>query len=138
MAEGEELRLEEMEQSLRICEQALANLPSGPISIDDPRIVLESKEEVYRSIDGMINHFKLVIEGVKPPPGEVYSAVEGANGELGFYVVSDGSGRPYRVRVRPPSFIHMGIVRKMLIGHSLADVISTFGMVNMIGGECDR
>ncbi len=72
------------------------------------------------------------------PAGEVYHAVEGANGELGFYVVSDGSGRPYRVRVRPPCFFGMGALNKMLIGHMIADIITTFGMINMIGGECDR
>src|SRR5437870_13695328 len=93
-----------MEQSMRIIEQALANLPEGPIAITDPRYHLPPKQEVYASIEGLMNHFKLVIEGQKIPPGEVYVATEGGNGELGFYLVSDGSGRPYRVRVRPRSF----------------------------------
>lgn len=132
------VRMLEMEQSMRICEQALAGLPEGPISLEDPHIVLIPKKEVYGSIDGMINHFEMVINGVTPPAGDVYSAVEGGNGELGFYAVSDGTGRPWKVHVRAPSFIHMGAIRRMLIGHSLADVIPTFGMINMIGGECDR
>lgn len=132
------VRFQEMEQSMRICEQAITNLPEGQVSVEDPRIILVPKDEVYNSIDGMINHFELVIKGVQPPKGEVYFPVEGGNGELGYYVVSDGSGRPYRAHVRAPSYIHMGAVRKMLLGFSIADVVPTFGMVNMIGGECDR
>ncbi|TMA98670.1 MAG: NADH-quinone oxidoreductase subunit D, partial [Deltaproteobacteria bacterium] len=117
---------------------ALANLPEGPIAITDPRYFLPPKQEVYTSIEGLMNHFKLVIEGQKIPPGEVYVATEGGNGELGFYLVSDGSGRPYRVRVRPPSFYGMGALGDMLRGHMLADIIPTFGQINMIGGECDH
>jgi NADH-quinone oxidoreductase subunit D len=100
--------------------------------------VLESKDEVYSSIDGMINHFEMVIKGVEPPKGDIYLPVEGGNGELGFYVVSDGTGRPYKCHVRAPSFISMGAMRKMLIGSNIADVVPIFGMINMIGGECDR
>ena len=132
------VRVAEIEQSLRIAEQALDRMPGGAISVDDPHIVLVPKDEVYRSIDGMINHFEMVIKGVQPPVGDVYLPVEGGNGELGYYVVSDGSGRPYRAHVRAPSYIHMGAVRKMLIGANIADIVPTFGMVNMIGGECDR
>lgn len=132
------VRFLEIEQSMRICEQVLDNMPTGPINVEDPHITLTPKDQVYSSIDGMINHFELVIRGVEPPKGEVYLPVEGGNGELGFYTVSDGSGVPYRVHVRAPSFIHMGIVRKMLIGANIADVVPIFGMVNMIGGECDR
>ncbi len=132
------VRFQEIHQSRRIIEQAMAQLPEGPVSITDPLIVLPSKEQVYNSIEGLMNHFKLIMEGIKVPAGEVYQAVEGANGELGFYVVSDGSGRPYRVRVRPPCFLGMSALNKMLIGHMIADIITTFGMINMIGGECDR
>jgi NADH-quinone oxidoreductase subunit D len=132
------MRFHEMYQSKRIIEQAMAVLPQGPISITDPRIVLPPKHQVYNSIEGLMNHFKLIMEGVKVPPGDVYSAVEGANGELGFYVVSDGSGRPYRVRVRPPCFFGMSALNKMLIGRMIPDIVTTFGMINMIGGECDR
>jgi len=132
------MRFQEMYQSKRIIEQAMAAIPEGPISITDPRVVLPPKHQVYNSIEGLMNHFKLIMEGVKVPPGDVYSAVEGANGELGFYVVSDGSGRPYRVRVRPPCFFGMLALNKMLIGRMIPDIITTFGMINMIGGECDR
>jgi NADH-quinone oxidoreductase subunit D len=132
------VRCEEILQSLTIVEQALAQLPPGPISIDDPTLVLPDKRQVYGNIEGLMNHFKLVIEGVKVPAGEVYQAVEGANGELGFYLVSDGSGRPYRVRVRAPCFFGMAALGDMLRGGMIADIVATFGMINMIGGECDR
>jgi len=132
------VRFQEMYQSKRIIEQALAALPEGPVTITDPKVVLPAKEKVYNSIEGLMNHFKLIMEGIHVPAGEVYQAVEGANGELGFYVVSDGSGRPYRVRVRPPCFLGMGALNKMLIGRMIPDIITTFGMINMIGGECDR
>jgi len=132
------VRLNEIEQSMRIVEQGLRDIPDGPVRIDDPRFVLPAKHEVYNSIEGLMNHFKLIMEGAKVPAGEVYQAVEGANGELGFYIVSDGSGRPYRCRVRPPCFLGMGALGEMLKGHMVADIIPTFGMINMIGGECDR
>jgi NADH-quinone oxidoreductase subunit D len=132
------VKLAEIEQSMRIVDQALAQLPGGPVIATDPRFVLPPKSEVYGSIEGLMNHFKLVIEGQKIPAGEVYVATEGGNGELGFYLVSDGSGRPYRVRVRPPCFYAMGALGKMLTGAMIADVITTFGQLNMIGGECDR
>ncbi len=132
------VRFEEIRQSMRILEQAVAQLPEGPIMVEDPRVALPPKERVYNSIEGLMNHFKLIMEGVKVPAGEAYHAVEGANGELGFYLVSDGSGRPYRVRVRPPCFFGMAGLGRMLIGHMIPDIITTFGMINMIGGECDR
>jgi NADH-quinone oxidoreductase subunit D len=132
------VRFREMHQSRRILEQAVKSIPAGPVSISDSRYVLPPKHRVYNSIEGLMNHFKIIMEGVKIPPGEAYQAVEGANGELGFYVVSDGSGRPYRVRVRPPCFLGMSVLNKMLIGRMIPDIITTFGMVNMIGGECDR
>jgi NADH-quinone oxidoreductase subunit D len=132
------VRMAEIEQSMRIVEQAVAQLPPGPIMATDPRFVLPPKQEVYGSIEGLMNHFKLVIEGQKIPAGEVYVATEGGNGELGFYLVSDGSGRPYRVRVRPPCFYAMAALGPMLMGAMIADVITTFGQINMIGGECDR
>ncbi|MFN8545145.1 MAG: NADH-quinone oxidoreductase subunit D [Candidatus Binatia bacterium] len=132
------VRRREMEQSLRLIEQATTQLPGGPIRADDPRFVLPPKPEVYGSIEGLMNHFKLVIEGQKIPPGEVYVATEGGNGELGFYLVSDGSGRPFRVRVRPPCFYGMATLGRLLAGGMVADIITTFGQINMIGGECDR
>ena len=132
------VRFNEMHQSMRIVEQAIRDLPDGPVRIDDPRFVLPEKSKVYNSIEGLMHHFKLIMEGAKVPAGEVYQAVEGANGELGFFVVSDGSGRPYRVRVRPPCFLGMSALSRMLKGRMVADIIPTFGMINMIGGECDR
>ena len=133
------VRLEEIRQSARIIEQALEQMPtSGPVSIDDPRVMLPEKGEVYTTIEGTIAHFKLVMEGFKPPAGEVYSFTEAGNGELGFYIISDGSGTPYRVRVRPPCFYNLQACREMLIGGNIADIIPTFGTINMIGGECDR
>jgi NADH-quinone oxidoreductase subunit D len=132
------VRFEEMHQSKRIIDQAMRQLPAGPIVIDDPRYVLPPKRDVYNSIEGLMHHFKIIMEGIKVPAGEAYQAVEGGNGELGFYVVSDGSGRPYRVRVRPPCFFGMSALNRMLIGHMIPDIIATFGMINMVGGECDR
>ena len=133
------VRLEEIRQSARIIDQALEQMPdSGPISVDDPRIVLPPKDEVYTTIEGTIQHFKVVMEGIKVPAGECYSYTEGGNGELGFYLVSDGSGTPYRVRIRPPSFIITSALHELIVGGMIADIIPTFGSVNMIGGECDH
>jgi NADH-quinone oxidoreductase subunit D len=131
-------RMREIEQSMKIVDQALQQLPVGPVWIDDPHIVLPEKEKVYGSIEGLMHHFKIIMEGILIPAGETYFAVEGGNGELGFYVVSDGGGKPYRLRVRPPCFIAMGAFAEMIKGHMVADIIPTFGMINMIGGECDR
>lgn len=131
-------RIQEIEQSMKIVEQVLQNLPVGPVWIEDPRFVLPEKEKVYNSIEGLMHHFKIIMEGIDVPAGETYFAVEGGNGELGFYLVSEGGGRPYRVRVRPPCFIAMGAFHEMIKGHMVADIVPTFGMVNMIGGECDR
>ena len=186
------VRMEEMEQSMRIVEQCLEQIPAGPIRVDakgnvipnvmpaakmvddakmgdipdivdkevdldptlagstkryhekidvaDKRVVLPAKENTYGNIEGLMNHFKLVMmgHGMRPPKGEVYFPVEGANGELGFYVVSDGTDRPYRVRVHPPCFPIMGALAKILVGDMVADIVPTFGSVNMIAGELDR
>ncbi len=132
------VRWEEMRESKRIVEQAMASLPEGPICVDDPTIVLPDKKDVYGNIEGLMNQFKIVVEGIRVPAGEVYFSGEATNGELGFYLVSDGSGRPYRVRVRPPCFYAMGSVGAMIEGNTISDIITVFGMVNMIGGECDR
>jgi NADH-quinone oxidoreductase subunit D len=183
------VRMEEMEQSMRIVEQALRDMPHGPVQVNpetgrpipaaemvdlakmgdivriadhsaltcptlegsgrgmhdsiataDKRVFLPAKEDTYGNIEGLMQQFKLVMNGhgVRPPKGEVYFPVEGANGELGFYVVSDGSGNPYRVRVRPPCFAIMSALPKILTGDMIADLIPTFGSVNMIGGELDR
>jgi NADH-quinone oxidoreductase subunit D len=111
---------------------------TGPINSDDYQAHLPEKPEVYQTIEGLINHFKIVIEGPKPPKGTVYHCVEAANGELGFFLVSDGTGTAYRLHVRAPSLMIMGTLDKIIIGHQLADIIPIFGTVNMVGGECDR
>ena len=182
------VRMAEMEQSMRIAEQALDQIPGGPINVDhagrpldpaayvdqgkqgkteglllvpitlspnlqgqdraaqarvnahDKRVVLPPKETTYGSIEGLMNHFMLIMEGygIRPPQGEAYFATEGANGELGFYVVSDGGDRPYRVRCRPPCLPPLAAMHRMIVGEMIADLIPTFGSVNMIGGELDR
>ena len=132
------VRFDEMKQSLRIIDQAMNGLPPGPVCVDDPTITLPDKDKVYGSIEGLMAQFKLVIEGVKVPVGELYFAGEGANGELGYYVVSDGASNAYRVRVRPPCFAIMSALSMLLEGEMLADIVPTFGSVNMIGGELDR
>ena len=183
------VRMEEMEQSMRIVERALRDLPGGPVQVnpetgrpvpaaemvdlakvgniaaiaddsavtcptlegsgraahasiaaDDKRVFLPAKEDPYGNIEGLMQQFKLVMfgHGVRPPKGEVYFPVEGANGELGFYIVSDGTSSPYRVRVRPPCFAIMSALSKIITGDMIADLIPTFGSVNMIGGELDR
>jgi len=133
------VRMEEIKQSARIIGQCIERIPdTGPVSIEDPRVTMPEKHEVYTTIEGAIQHFKLVMEGLKLPAGEVYSYTEGGNGELGFYLVSDGSGTPYRVRIRPPSFFVTSGLEAMVTGQMLADVVPCFGSLNMIGGECDR
>jgi len=133
------VRLEEIKQSSRIIDQCLARMPDeGPIDVDDPRIVLPPKNDVYTTIEGTIQHFKIVMEGLKLPAGEVYGYTEGGNGELGFYLVSDGSGTPWRVRIRPPCYYVTGGLEKVITGQMMADVVPCFGSLNMIGGECDR
>jgi len=132
-------RQEEIRQSMRIVEQALEQMPDdGPINVDDPRIVLPPKDEVYSTIEGTIQHFKIIMEGIKVPAGEVYSYTEGGNGELGFYLVSDGSGTPYRVRIRPPCFPIVQGLDRLIVGSMIPDIVPTFGSMNMIGGECDH
>jgi len=182
------VRMGEMEQSMRIAEQALEGLPGGSIQVDwegkaidpaayvdrgkqgkteglllvpiqlspnlqgqgrdaqqrvntrDKQVVLPPKETAYGSIEGLMNHFMLVMDGfgIRPPAGEAYMPVEGANGELGFYVVSDGSDRPYRVRCRPPCLPPVAALPRMIEGQMVSDIVPTFGSVNMIGGELDR
>ncbi|MFQ5457458.1 MAG: NADH dehydrogenase (quinone) subunit D [Myxococcota bacterium] len=132
------VRMEEMRQSIRIVEQLVAAIPEGPINVDDTRVRWPAKQLVYTRMEELINHFKIVFEGVTPPRGEAYSAVESPNGELGFYLVSDGTGKPVKVRCRPPCFAIIQALGPMLEGAMLADIVPTFGMINMVGGECDR
>jgi NADH-quinone oxidoreductase subunit D len=132
------VRMREMDESVHMIRQLVETLPDGPINVDDHRCTLPEKRLVYSEIESLINHFKLIMEGPRVPAGDVYSAHESPNGELGFYVVSTGEGVPYKVHVRAPSFVHMGGMHKMLETYQLADIVPTFGSVNMIGGECDR
>jgi NADH-quinone oxidoreductase subunit D len=132
------VRLEEVRQSIKILHQALEQIPPGPILCDDARVVLPPKREVYNTIEGMINHFKIIMDGIRVPPGETYSYTEGANGELGFYLVADGSGRPYRAHCRAPCFAILQSVPRLINGVLISDIIPTFGLVNYIAGECER
>jgi NADH-quinone oxidoreductase subunit D len=133
------VRLGEIRQSKRIIEQSIDRMPEeGPVNCDAPSVVLPEKMAVYTTIEATIQHFKLIMEGAKIPKGEVYSYTEGGNGELGYYLVSDGSGTPYRVRIRPPCFQITGGLKKLLEGRMLSDIVPTFGSLNMIGGECDH
>ncbi len=132
------VRMEEILQSLRIIEQCLDNIPAGPVSVSDPTIRLPEKTDVYGNIEGLMNQFMLVIHGVQPSPGEIYCASEAANGELGFYVVSDGSGRPYRVKCRPPCFALFQAFSSMVEGGMIADAIAALGSINIVAGELDR
>lgn len=132
------VRMEEIRQSLKIIEQALKRLEPGSIMVDDPRVHLPDKDEVYNTMEGLIYHFEKVMFGLKPPKGEFYSFTEGANGELGFYIVSDGSPHPYRIKVRPPCFAIYQAFRHMLQGHMVPDVVAILGSLNIIAGELDR
>jgi len=132
------VRMREMDESVHMIRQCVDLLEDGPINVDDRRCTFPEKPLVYGEIESLINHFKLVMEGPRVPAGEIYVAHEGANGELGFYLVSTGEGVPYKVHCRAPSFVHMGGAHIMLEGYQLADLVPTFGSINMIGGECDR
>ena len=131
-------RFEEMRQSIRIIRQAMKELPDGPINVNAPGILLPSKKDVYGNIEGLMNQFKLTFEGIKVPKGEYYSSTEGGNGELGFFIVSDGSGRPYKVKCRPPCFYSLGAYAKIVEGGMLADAVVTMASMNFIAGEFDR
>ena len=132
---------EEVNESIRIirqCVPVLEKTVGEPVNVADPRVRWPAKEHVFGRMEELIQLFKGVTEGIRVPAGEAYAAVESPNGELGFYVVSDGTGKPYKVRCRPPSFANVAPMRDMLVGGMLADIVPTFDMINMIGGECDR
>lgn len=132
------VRIEEMKQSDHLIEQILARMASGPIMVADGSVALPPKYEVYGSIEKTMAHFKLIVEGFRPPAGEVYSYTEAANGELGFYIVSDGSARPYRIKVRPPCYAIYQAYPQLVKGHLIADAIAIMGSLNIIAGELDR
>jgi NADH-quinone oxidoreductase subunit D len=135
------VRMEEMRESAKIIGQAVENIPAGPINVNiEDKLTIPDKTATYRSIEGLIQHFELFMwnRRWKPPVDEVYGATEAANGELGFYIVSDGEGRPWRCRTRPPSFIHFAMFPLMMEGHSISDVPAVLGSLNIIAAELDR
>jgi NADH-quinone oxidoreductase subunit C/D len=133
------IRMLEIRQSLKIIRQLLdRGMPSGPYIVDDPHVALPSKEACYNEMEAMIYHFKLIMDGIQVPEGEIYSMVEGANGELGFYAISDGTGKPYRIHCRPPCFPIFSTFPSLINGGSLSDAIVSLGGLNVIAGELER
>jgi NADH-quinone oxidoreductase subunit D len=132
------IRMEEMRQSASLIEQALGRLKPGPIITDNRKVALPPRRELARSMEAVIHQFKLVSEGIRPPVGEIYQCVESARGELGFYLVSDGTHRPYRLRVRSPSFTHVQVLKKVLPGLIISDVVVAIASVDPILGDVDR
>ena len=132
------VRMEEMRQSLRILEQVIETLPSGPINYADPKQLLPPKVQVLTKMEELIHHFIRVTEGVDTPPGEVYFGAENPKGELGFFIHSKGGGVPYRLKIRAPSFVNLSILPKILPGHMVSDVVTILGSIDFVMGECDR
>ena len=132
------VRMEEMRQSIRILDQALKRLPDGPVNVDDHRLILPPKSKATSDMESMIHHFKQVMEGPRPPVGEAYVAVESPKGEKGYYMVSDGTPKPVRWRIRPPSFVNLSAIPKMVEGHLLSDVIAINASIDIVMGEIDR
>jgi NADH-quinone oxidoreductase subunit C/D len=132
------VRMEELRQSSRIIAQCLDQLPEGPIVADAPKIIPPPKAHVMRDMESLIHHFIIFTQGFKPPKGETYCATEAPKGELGFFIISDGSPRPYRMKIRAPSFVHMGAFDHMARGYLISDIITIFGTYDIVMGECDR
>ena len=132
------VRLYEVEESISIIRQALKKMPGGPVMTDDKRVALPPKTQTYGNIEGLMNHFKIIMHGICPAPGEVYDFTEAANGELGFYIVADGNKNPYRVKCRPPCFMNFAAYGEMIEGSMIADAIANLGSINIIAGELDR
>lgn len=132
------VRLDEMRESVKIIRQALDRLKPGPIMADAPKICLPPKQDVVNSIEGLIHQFKIISEGPKPEEGEIYLSVENPKGEVGYYIVSDGSPRPYRMKIRPASFVNLQALPQMVEGRILADVIAVIGTLDIVLGEIDR
>ncbi len=132
------IRMEEMGQSARIIAQCLDQLPSGAIMTEAPQYIPPPKELVMRDMESLIHHFIIYTQGIKPPKAETYCATEAPKGELGFFIVSDGSPRPYRMKIRSPSFVHMGAFDHMARGYLISDIITIFGTYDIVMGECDR
>lgn len=132
------IRMEEMRQSARIIAQSLDQLPPGPIMTDKPQYIPPPKHQVMRDMESLIHHFIIFTQGFKPPKAETYCATEAPKGELGFFIISDGSSRPYRLKIRSPSFVHMGAFDHMARGYLISDIITIFGTYDVVMGECDR
>jgi NADH-quinone oxidoreductase subunit D len=133
-----EVRLIEMRESIKIIQQALDGMPEGPIKADAPKIVLPDREKMKTQMEALIHHFKIVTEGFAVPAGEVYQGIEAGHGQTGYYIVSDGTAKPYRVHMRYPSFATMQAVETMCKGRMLADVVAVIGSIDIVLGEIDR
>jgi NADH:ubiquinone oxidoreductase subunit D len=134
------VRMQEMRQANRIIRQCVEKLPTGPtLAPDAPKFTLPAKDRVMKDMESLIHHFVLITKGpITAPEGEVYVATEVPKGELGFYFISDGTGKPYRMRLRAPSFVHASVLPRLSKGHLLADVIANIGTIDIVLGECDR
>lgn len=132
------IRVEEMRQSAKIIKQCLDRLPKGPVIADLPQITYPPRNKVMTDMESLIHHFMIATRGFNVPEGEVYCGTEVPKGELGFYIMSDGGNKPYRCRIRPPSFIHMGAFDHMARGYMIADIVTIFGTYDIVMGECDR
>ena len=131
-------RVKELRESIAIVQQALAGMPEGPIKADAPKIVLPDREKMKTQMEALIYHFKIITEGFAVPEGEVYSAVESPRGEMGYYIVSDGTAKPYRVHMRAPSFANLQVLQKMCEGRLIADVVAAIGSIDIVLGDIDR
>lgn len=132
------VRLVEMREAVNIITQALKDLKPGPVLAEEPQVCYPPKENVYNSIEGLIHHFKIASEGFPVPEGEVYQSVEAPKGELGYYLVSDGGNKPYRLRIRPPSFVNLSAIERMAKGSMIADLVAVIGTLDIVLGEIDR
>jgi NADH-quinone oxidoreductase subunit D len=127
-----------MRASLDLIEKCLDGLPEGPVISDDRKVVLPPRHELHTSMESLIHHFKIVTEGYRVPAGEVYVPIESARGEFGFYMISDGSAKPWRARLRPPSFVTLSALAALATGHYLADLIAILASIDPVMGDCDR
>ena len=134
----EMVRVQELRESQKRVVQALDGLPEGPVKADAPKVVLPDREKMKTQMEALIYHFKIVTEGFAVPPGEVYSAVESPRGEMGYYIVSDGTAKPYRVHMRSPSFANLQVLQKMCEGRLIADVVAAIGSIDIVLGDVDR
>ena len=131
-------RVQEMRESISMVGQALAGMPEGAVKADAPKVVLPDREQMKTQMEALIYHFKIVTEGFSVPPGEVYQSIESPRGEMAYYIVSDGTAKPYRVHMRSPSFVNLQVLQKMIEGRMLADVVAAIGSIDIVLGEIDR